>query len=430
MPFVTPEYLHYLVPIGLIGLWRWSVWLIKKIAARSYRPAPSDPQTSDMAFSIVVPVYDEDPQLLRRALLSWLINAPEEIILVIDASDKKSIAACREFAKENPLADIRVIVTDEPGKRAALAKGIREAKCEFVALVDSDTVWKHGLRDKALAPFLESRIGGVVTRQNVLESTTVFQKITDIFWDLRNCDEWPSQTAMGHVLTCLSGRTALYRRKILLPILDAFQNEYIFGRKKESGDDKCLTRYHQEAGGHSAFQSSAQVYSSAAPDFRTFWDQRIRWTRNSFNSDLVSLGQSWTWRHPYIAFYMMDRFISPFTTLLAPIFFIHAVYYDAWIVALGLIVWWLMSRAVKIFPHLARRPEDIVLLPAYILMSFVISVAKIYALLTLRHQKWIREGTGRKQKKRLRDIASEIIFPSIAMGIILYALFYLVFDVL
>ncbi len=430
MPFVTPEYLRYVIPIGLIGLWRWTVWLIKKVAARSYRPVPTDPRTTDMAFSIVVPVYDEDPELLRRALLSWLVNAPEEIILVIDASDKKSIEACRGFVKKNPLADIRIAITDTPGKRAALAKGIREARHEFVALVDSDTVWENDLRDKALAPFLDSRVGGVITRQNVLESASIFQKITDIFWDLRNSDEWPSQTAMGHVLTCLSGRTAFYRRNILLPILNAFQNEYIFGRKKESGDDKCLTRYHQDAGGHSAFQSSAQVYSSAAPDFGTFWNQRVRWTRNSFNSDLVSLGQSWTWRHPYIAFYMLDRFISPFTTLLAPIFFIHAVYHGAWIVAFGLIAWWLLSRGIKIFPHLRRRPRDIILLPAYILMNFIVSVAKIYALITLRHQRWIREGKERKQKMYLRNIASDVLIPSLMMGLIFYALFYLVFNVL
>lgn len=425
-----PEYGHYLIPIGFIGLWRWTVWLIKKTAARFYRPASPDPRTADMTLSIVVPVYNEDPELLRNALLSWLINAPEEIILVVDVSDKKSLETCRKFQKENPLADIRIAITETPGKRAALAKGIQRARCEFVALVDSDTVWEDDLRDNALAPFLDGRIGGVVTRQNVLESVTIFQKMTDIFWDLRNADEWPSQTAMGHVLTCLSGRTAFYRRKILLPILDDFLSEYIFGRKKESGDDKCFTRYHQKAGGHSAFQSSAQVYSSAAPDFQTFWRQRIRWTRNSFNSDLVSLGQSWTWRHPYIAFYMLDRFISPFTTLLAPIFFIHAVYHGAWLVALGLVAWWLLSRGVKIIPHLRRRPKDIIFLPAYILMSFVVSVAKIYALITLRDQKWIREGTERKQKRSLRDIASETLFPSIVMGVIFYALFYLVFRVL
>jgi len=326
------------------------------------------------------------------------VNNPDEIIAVIDESDQSCIKIFEDFAQNKPWA--KLIITSKPGKRPALVDGIQKAKSEIVALVDSDTVWAVDVKEKALAPFSDQKIGGVVTRQNSLEHHSIWQKMTDIFWNLRNADEWPSLTATGRALTCLSGRTAFYRRKILLPKLNYFLNEIIFGVKKESGEDKCLTRCVQEDGWQTYYQSTAQVYTDTAERFRDFLKQRIRWTRNSYNSDLVSLSQGWTWKHPYLAFYMIDRFISPFTLVLSPIFFCFALYLNHWLIAIAIFCWWIFSRGIKLIPHFQHRPEDILLLPIYTGVNFMLAVAKIYALVTIRGQKWIRGAEERENNKR------------------------------
>ncbi len=385
------QYILLLLPIGVIGLWRWGVWLFKKICASFYRPIKiknSSPYITTL--SVVTPVYNEDAKVFRSALDSWQANSPDEIIAVIDISDKTCIKVFGDFARGKPGA--KLVVTAKEGKRAALANGIREAKSEIVALVDSDVIWMPDVKEKALTPFRDRKIGGVVTRQNCINPHSIWQKITDIMWDLRNVDEWPSQTAMGRALTCLSGRTAFYRRKMLLTMLDEFENEILLGRKKEPGDDKCLTRLIQKYGWKSYYQSSAQIYSTAAPNFRTFWKQRVRWSRNSFGSDLTALVvERWVWKHLYLAFYMIDRFISPFTLILALITFLFAIYLNNWIVVISIFCWWILSRGIKISPHLKRRPQDILLLPAYSVISFLVAAARIYALITIREQKWIRE---------------------------------------
>lgn len=385
------QYILLLSPIGLIGLWRWGVWVFKKICALSYKPMPgANPSLTGITLSVVTPVYNEDPKIFKLALDSWQANSPDEIIAVIDKTAEPCIKIFSNFARGKPGA--KLIITTKPGKRAALADGIREATREIVALVDSDTIWMSKVRENALAPFRNPDIGGVVTRQNCSSPRSIWQKMTDIMWDLRNADEWQSQTVMGKVLTCLSGRTAFYRRRILLPILDKFQNEIIFGRKKESGDDKCLTRLIQKDGWMSYYQSNAQVYSTAAASFSIFWKQRVRWSRNSFGSDLTALViERWVWKHPFLAFYMIDRFISPFTLTIGLIIFLIAVYLNNWIVAIGILCWWILSRGVKIFPHLKRRPQDILLLPAYAMINFLVAFARIYALVTVKEQKWIRE---------------------------------------
>jgi cellulose synthase/poly-beta-1,6-N-acetylglucosamine synthase-like glycosyltransferase len=296
-----------------------------------------------------------------------------------------------------------------------------------VALVDSDTIWGHNIRDNLLAPFQYAMIGGVTTLQHPIERNSIWQKMTDVFWDMRNYYDLPSQTAMAKALTCLSGRTSLYRRQIILPKLNEFLNEILFGRKKESGEDKCLTRLVQKDGWKTYYQSNAVVFSSAALDFKTFWNQRIRWSRNSHNSDIISLWDGWAWKNPYLAFYMIDRFITIFTLFFGPIFFSISLYLNDWVVALSIVALWIFGRGIKIIPHLRRHPKDIYLLPVYVVINFLLALVKLYALVTIREQKWIRGVQERSVKRKgyLKKIKDIILTTEIIFSIALFAFFVL-----
>src|SRR3712207_2372102 len=126
------DWLYYL-PLGLLGLVRWVTWLVRRIPAALYRPVSN---AFRLPLSIVVPVYQEDPEILARAIESWLANDVEEVILVIDASDD----VCQEVAARY---GVTVLITDVPGKRDALKRGWEAASTPLVALVDSDTIWAY-----------------------------------------------------------------------------------------------------------------------------------------------------------------------------------------------------------------------------------------------------------------------------------------------
>ncbi|MDP9197123.1 MAG: glycosyltransferase [Thermoproteota archaeon] len=412
-----------LVPIGIIGAWRWTVWLIKKVTATVYEAVEpivngkNKEYSNRISFAIITPVYNEDPHIFSDALHSWWGNKPDELIAVIDRSDTECISVFNAFRKDKPSA--KLIVTSKPGKRAALVDGILGSCCDIVALVDSDTIWGSHIRDNVLAPFQsDPNIGGVTTRQHPISRGSLWQKMTDVFWDMRNYYDLPAQTAAGRALSCLSGRTSLYRRKILLPKLDVFLNEIIFGRKKESGEDKCLTRLVQEQGWKTYYQSNAVVYSSAASDFRTFWSQRLRWSRNSHNSDFVSLRDGWAWRHPYLAFFMIDRFISTFTLFLGPIFFGIALVDHQWIFATFIVMLWIVGRGIKIIPHIRRHPADLFFLPIYVAVNFLVALTKLYALVTIRDQLVIRGSKGYR-KNILSNLKDFLLTGEIILGIIL-----------
>ena len=426
---ILKEHFWLYVPLGIIGLWRWLTWGVKKTCAEYYKPIEVPPDhIFKSSLCIITPVYNENPEIFREALSSWEANSPDEVIAVIDESDTNCIEEFKQFSRNKEWT--KLLITPKRGKREAIVDGILASNSKIVALVDSDTIWAADIKKSLLAPFTDPSIAGVTPRNHALQRGSIWQKLTDILWDMRNYLDLPSQTAMGSALTCLTGRTSLYRRDVLLPKLDEFLNEILLGKRKESGEDKCFTRLVQREGWKTYYQETAVIYSAAAVDFKTFLSQRLRWTRNSHNSDLASLLEGWAWRHPYLAFYMIDRFISTFTLFLGPIFFGFAIYLNQWVVAGAILCLWIVGRGIKIIPHLRRRPNDIFLVPVFVAINFLMAIIRLYALVTIREQKWIREYNHTKKRTGNVQLAFRKTKDMILTGEVITGLVFLVMFIL
>ncbi|MER5944823.1 glycosyltransferase [Streptomyces sp. NPDC001904] len=371
-------YLVYL-PLGIIGLVRWASWLLRRVPAALYRPARGEYRAT---LGVVVPVYQEDPEILRLAIESWLANEVDEVVLVIDVTDD----VCRRVAEGYP---VTVLVTDVPGKRDALRRGWEACRSELVALVDSDTIWADDVAAEVRRPFADPRVGGVGTRQNVYNPRGFLQRVNDMFLDYRYFDENAAQTVLGRAVSCLSGRTAVYRRALLLEVSDDFMSETFLGVPCMSGDDKRLTTLVLERGHRTYMQRSARVWSTFPGALRVFCKQRLRWARNTWRSDLRALSRRWVWRHPFLAYSMIDKSVSSFTLLLSPFFMTYAIVRQDWFFVACLGAWWWVSRSMKMLPHLVRRPTSVLLVPGFVVMSFLMAVIKICALLTVRRQRWL-----------------------------------------
>jgi hyaluronan synthase len=390
-----PLYYYVLgTPLGVLGLIRWGTWLVRRIPAVLYKPVINEHR---LPLSIVVPVYQEDPKIFAAAIESWLANDVEEVILVIDASD----TTCQDVAARYP---VTVLITDVPGKRDALRKGWRAARTELVALVDSDTIWADDVAVEVAKPFADPRIGGVGTRQSVYGSKGFLARITDMFLDHRYFDENASQSLLGKAVSCLSGRTAVYRRELLLEIEDDFMNETFWGVQSLSGDDKRLTTLILERGHLTYMQRTAEVWSTFPDRWRTFFRQRLRWARNTWRSDLRALSKPWVWRHPFLAYTMIDKGISGFTLLLGPVAMGYALVTQNWILAGVLLLWWQVSRAAKLLPHIRRRPSSFFFVLGYVVVSWLMAIIKITALVTIRKQAWLTRQVAVENGEVVRTI--------------------------
>jgi cellulose synthase/poly-beta-1,6-N-acetylglucosamine synthase-like glycosyltransferase len=391
------------IPLGLIGILSWSVWLIRRtLSHHAYSEIVNDFRTTT---SLVVPVYREDPDVLERCLRSWVAERPTEIILVVDDRDDLLLARLRRL----DLPAIRVLPWRHTGKRGALGAGVRAATCEIVVFSDSDTSWRPGLLAALQMPFADPRVGGVGSRQHVhLPRSDIRRRVADWLLNTRYLDYVPAMSPRGGV-ACLSGRTAAYRRSVITHLRPALEHEIFLGRECVSGDDGRLTWLVLAAGYRTVHQASAQADSMFPDSWAAFVKQRVRWSRNSYRTYLTALAQGWLWRQPLITQVTVLQF------LVTPLSMGAAVYYTtAWAMSGGAgaiaiaLAWTVLGRGLRGISHLGHNPRDVVIIPLMALVVAVIALPiKVWAAVTMNRQGWLTRTDARRVQGQ-----GEIIVPA------------------
>ncbi|MCZ2816896.1 glycosyltransferase [Modestobacter sp. VKM Ac-2984] len=389
LTFLTENW-YAALPIGVVGVLSWSIWLIRKIMSAGYRSLVNDFRTTT---SVVVPSFREDPDVLDRCLDTWLGQDPTEVIVVLDVEDAEAFA--RLTAREDPR--LTVISFAHEGKRSALGVGIRAATSEVVVLCDSDTNWQSGLLEAVQMPFVDPEVGAVGTRQNVhLPTSNIWRRVADWIIDLRYLDYVPATSRAGAVV-CVSGRTAAYRRAAVLPVLENLEHEFFLGRRCIAGDDGRLTWLVLASGYKTVHQDSARALSMFPSTFRAFCKQRIRWSRNSYRCYLTAAWKGWLWRVPLVSQITVLQILFTPVTMFAAVFYVVASSFSdrGWIALALSLTWVFVGRAIRSISHLRRRPSDIAILPLVALVIVLVALPiKTYALLTMNKQGWLTRHAG------------------------------------
>ena len=376
---------HLLVPVGVVGILSWSIWLIRKLLSARYRPIVNDFRTTT---SVVVPSFREDPDVLERCLDTWLAQDPTEVIVVLDVEDREAFR--RLTARNEPR--LTVLAFAHEGKRSALGVGIREARGEVLVLCDSDTNWQPGLLEAVQMPFSDPQVGAVGTRQNVHEPmSSIWRRVADWIIDLRYLDYVPATGRAGAVV-CVSGRTAAYRRSAVLPVLEHLEHEFFLGRRCIAGDDGRLTWLVLASGYKTMHQDTARALSMFPNTFRAFCKQRVRWSRNSYRCYLTAVWKGWLWRVPLVSQVTVLQILFTPVTMFAAVFYVVAAGFGeetGWALTLA-VAWLFVGRAIRSVSHLRRRPSDLLILPLVTLVIVLVALPiKTYALLTMNKQGWL-----------------------------------------
>src|SRR5918999_567904 len=134
LPGQDDRFVGLWLPFGFLGLIAWSVWLVRRALTAFYRPVAND---------------------------------HSEVLLVLPDDEPENVARARAAFHDDP--QVRILTTDDPAKRNSLTIGIGAATQPIVVLSDSDTLWEPDLLRNLLMPFADPRVGGVGTRQRVLD---------------------------------------------------------------------------------------------------------------------------------------------------------------------------------------------------------------------------------------------------------------------
>jgi hyaluronan synthase len=357
----------------------WFLWLIKLILSSRYRPFAGDYTTTT---SVVVPVVDEPLELFRDVIGRMVEQQPGEIIVVINGAENPAlVSVCEEFA---PL--VRWTHTPIPGKRNAVMIGTRLSIGAVTVLVDSDTVWSPNTLSELVKPFKDPRVGGVTTRQRILDPTRSWiTRWADWLENSRALYSMPAQSVLGQV-GCLPGRTIAFRRSILMKVMHKFMTERFMGVFLEVSDDRTLTNLTLKAGYRTVYQYTSLVYTDAPLQVKKLFKQQLRWARGSQYNTLRML--PWMLGHaPILAFFFITDIVMPF--ILAGVVggwvfhgfehtgenlylgFMHAYGIDGGLlmVAALMILSSVVSMAIRQMRHLSEKPSDFLRLPLFIIVS-------------------------------------------------------------
>jgi hyaluronan synthase len=244
--------------------------------------------------SIVMPVYNEDPETFRRALETIAAQTrPVQCLHVID--DGSRTDACgremQRFVTAHPELECRYTYVSNNGKREAqaVAFGSDPAADVFVTM-DSDTLLDPQAIENGLAPFADAHVMSVagmlvgLNRRHSLLTRLVDLGYTNSTLNTRACHSRMRSVCVNQ------GPLALYRAFIPRKYLGVYLGHTFLGRKVVSGDDRMLTNFSLLEG-RTVMQQTAVAATLLPTSIWHLTRQRVRWSRSFFR------GGMWLIRH-------------------------------------------------------------------------------------------------------------------------------------
>jgi hyaluronan synthase len=373
----------------------WGIWLTKIIASMFYKRIEAQYMTN---FSVIVPVYKEDPQLFHQVLQSIQSKNPTELIVAVDGGDEQLASIARQYAHQ-------VLVLDRVGKRRAMYEAYQAMvqSPEVVMLVDSDTIWTESTLN-ILKPFQDPEVGGVSGRHEIFDENKTFSRRVSAWMEDIRFDLVMKAQSVAGVVTCLPGRTIAVRGDLMQQTMESLINDKVFGLDVNTGDDREITTQILKAGFKTVYQDDSVVLTDAPNSFMGFARQQLRWYRSVIRETIrqfflylrkAPMVLLWSLEFAFGSVIFLGLIV---TALVKGLFGIYEVAPSAaptyLIENVGLhilltIIGFFAIYYIRQFPHLIRKPKNFLFLPVFtIYMLIILLPVKFLALFSFLEQSW------------------------------------------
>ena len=258
------------------------------------QPKHNSISLQEQPFVSVIIAAKNDPVIIKQGVHSILESSyPKiEIILVNDGSTDETGKVMDLLFKQNPERIKVVQLSNNIGKRKAIAEGIRQGKPlgEIILLIDSDTFLDKWAIERLVTCFNDPDVGAVTgTSIPLNRNENVLTKMQDTWYDGSFAIMKAMEGSFGSV-TCCSGVLSAYRREAVMPCLDAWADDHFLGVEFRAGDDRQLTSYVIGGNKHyidsrskvwkTKYCQSALAYSEVPSTFKKFIKQQVRWKKS------------------------------------------------------------------------------------------------------------------------------------------------------
>ena len=298
-----------------------------------YRPIPIDPEYTP-SVTIVIPCFNEE-EWISRTILSCIDQdyPPEklEFVIVDDGSSDRSVEViqktvndlCREGARYGLQNRIRCFFQKEnQGKREAMGLGIRNARTELIAFVDSDSFLEPDAIRQLVQPMKDPKMGGVAGRTDVANTyTNNLTKLQSVRYYVSFRIMKAAEAYFDSVM-CLSGPLSCYRLEYVREVFDKWLHQTFMGQKATFGDDRSLTNFIVEH--HRTYYQDTSICSTIVPNrHKVFLKQQMRWKRSWLRESLKAGRFMWK-KEPLMSIFFYFGLLIP---LIAPFIVIFNLVY-------------------------------------------------------------------------------------------------------
>lgn len=355
---------------------------------RSIEDGPEEFTKGDV--TAIIPVYQPPPTFIET-IKTLVDNGMEHILVVADITCHEQV---RDIVKDYP--QVTVIIETRPGKRAAMANGLKYVTTKLTCYVDDDVQWCPTVLEYLLHPFnMNAKIAGVGCehRARYTNPFDIQMILADVRLSVRMLELFAT-SVMDKGASCISGRTACYKTEFIQndQFYEEFLNEKFLGMNVVSGDDKFLTRFVMRKGGKIWHQGGKACYLTTTFERGPrFMKQLFRWSRNTWRSDITCVFiERAIWKNNlFTAIVMSDKMVTPF-------FLTYAMFYIPIIAGMhvdhtrfiGWLVWLHFSRIVRLSYYLYKKPWHVIFMPIMIIFQYIQGLVRVYALFTVYERGW------------------------------------------
>ncbi len=375
----------------------------KLIFATLYRKEELDnPEIDDKiqqaTVSLVVPFYNENLKLMKQQVRTILDQRKPftHVYFIDDGSDTKEVSNfLQEICDQFP--NFHLYICDKNGgKRNAQGKVLSLIDTDFIMTTDSDTQLLEDCLYELLIPFFKKSkkrevvsVTGKVLASN--ESENLLTKTLNSRYFNAFEAERAAQSVTRSVIVA-SGPCTIYKSKIIQDNLDEYLNQIFLGKKQTFGDDRCLTNIALRYG-EVLYQSSAVALTHIPSTFKGFIRQQIRWNRSFFRESFLGLRSMSKARHIKPLLWIVLELIMFVLLLVTLALAIYSIFFQSGYLLLETLLFALfviVNSLVRNIYYFTITPMTFLIAPLYgFLHLLVITPIKIYALFTLKDNRWI-----------------------------------------
>jgi len=218
------------------------------------------------SISVLTPAYNEEDSIEDTIKAALSSEYPiKEMIVIDDGSKDKTAEIVKRLMKQ--YSNLKLLPKENSGKADSLNQGIKIAKGELIAVVDSDSYPEKDSIKKMVGFFNDLKVGAVTCSVLVKHRNTFLEKLQVMEYAII---AW-TRKLLGYIdgIWATPGPLALYRKNVLLEVGGFDRNNIT--------EDIEITWHIISRGYKIEMCLPARVYSIAPKKLSYFIKQRIRW---------------------------------------------------------------------------------------------------------------------------------------------------------